>query len=148
MSIVGPVADTDLTPADLRELADSWAVRLRATGRTRETIRVYLRNVTQYLAFCERAGLPPIKRGTMDAFIADLLDGGREGSTARGRLTAVKQFGKWLLEVEEIEADPFAAVPTTPDGLMDEHAARESAARLREVRPLATILAGQVAFSR
>lgn len=51
-------------------------------------------------------------------------------------------------DVVLLSDDPFAAVPTTPDGLMDEHAARESAARLREVRPLATILAGQVAFSR
>lgn len=105
------MADSDLTTGDLRELAESWGVRLRATGKTRETIRVYLRNLEQYLAFCDRSGRVPLKRSTMDAFIADLLDAGREGSTARGRLTACKQFSKWLVEVDEAEADPFSAVP-------------------------------------
>ena len=105
-----------LTVADLRELCDSWAVSLRASGKTRETIRVYLRNAGQFLAFCEDKGLPPLTRRTMDAFVADLLDRGREGSTARGRLTAVKQFTKWLAEVGEIEADPFLGIsPPTMD---------------------------------
>jgi site-specific recombinase XerD len=104
------------TVADLRELSDSWAVSLRASGKTRETIRVYLRNTGQFLAFCEDKGLAPLTRRTMDAFIADLLDRGREGSTARGRLTAVKQFTKWLAEVGEIDADPFLGIsPPTMD---------------------------------
>ena len=102
---------SDLTVTDLRELVDSWAVRLRALGRSRETIRVYLRNVEQYLTFCESADRLPMKRASMDAFIASLLDAGRQGATARGRLTACKQFSRWLLEVGEIDADPFAAVP-------------------------------------
>lgn len=96
--------------ADLRELCDSWAVSLRAGGKTRETIRVYLRNVGQFLTFCEGAGREPLTRRTLEAFIADLLDRGREGMTARGRLTAVRQFGKWLVEVDEIPSDPFDGV--------------------------------------
>jgi site-specific recombinase XerD len=101
---------------ELRDLCDSWAVSLRAAGRSRETVRVYLRTVGQFLAFCEARGLDPMRRRTVDAFLADLLDRGREGSTARGRLTAVKQFGKWLAIVGEIEADPFAGIaPPTMD---------------------------------
>ena len=99
-----------LTVPDLRELTDSWAVSLRAQGKTRETIRVYLRNVGQFLAFVEERGLDPLARRALDAFVADLLERGREGLTARGRQTAVKQFSRWLVEVEEIDADPFSGV--------------------------------------
>lgn len=110
------MADDVLTVADLRELSDSWAVSLRASGKSRETIRVYLRNVGQFLTFCESRALEPMARRTMDAFLADLLDRGREGSTARGRLTAVKQFTKWLASVDELDVDPFLSVaPPTMD---------------------------------
>ncbi|PWH07511.1 hydrolase [Brachybacterium endophyticum] len=44
--------------------------------------------------------------------------------------------------------DVFAPVPRGAGGLMEEAAAREAALRLRSVRPLATVLAGTVAFSR
>jgi site-specific recombinase XerD len=109
------VSETLALP-EVRDLCDSWAVSLRAARRSRETIRVYLRNVGQFLAFCEARELEPLRRRTVDAFLADLLDRGREGSTARGRLTAVKQFGKWLALVGEIEVDPFAGIaPPTMD---------------------------------
>lgn len=81
----------DLDLADLLELCDSWVVSLRAAGRSRETIKVYVRNVGQYLTLCEAARLSPLNRRSLDAFIADLLDRGREGATARRRLTAIKQ---------------------------------------------------------
>jgi predicted amidohydrolase YtcJ len=42
----------------------------------------------------------------------------------------------------------FADVPRGADGLFVEAAAREAAARLREMRPLATIVDGRLAFSR
>ncbi|GAA1969239.1 tyrosine-type recombinase/integrase [Terrabacter lapilli] len=110
------MSDAELTVPDLRELAESWAVSLRASGKSRETIRVYLRNVGQFLTFCESVDLAPMSRRTMDAFLADLLDRGREGSTARGRLTAVKQFTKWLASVNELDVDPFLGVaPPTMD---------------------------------
>jgi predicted amidohydrolase YtcJ len=46
-----------------------------------------------------------------------------------------------------LDADPFADVPTGPDGLMDEQAAREAAARLWQARVRATFVAGGLAFS-
>jgi predicted amidohydrolase YtcJ len=51
-------------------------------------------------------------------------------------------------DVVLIPEDVFADVPVGADGLMDEGAAREAAARLRAVRPLATVVAGTLAFSR
>ena len=63
-----------LTVPDLRELCDSWAVSLRAAGKSRETIRVYLRNVGQFLTFCEGRDLAPLQRRTLDAFVADTAE--------------------------------------------------------------------------
>ena len=42
----------------------------------------------------------------------------------------------------------FADVPHGADGLMVETAAREAAARLREVEPLATVVAGRLESQR
>ena len=47
-----------------------------------------------------------------------------------------------------LEEDPFGDVPLGADGLFVDSAARDAAARLRAVRPLATIVAGRVAASR
>lgn len=99
-----------LTVTDCRELTDAWAVSLRAGGKTRETIRVYRRNVGQFLDFCEASDLAPARRRSLEAFLADLLDRGREGMTARGRLTAVRMFGRWLVDVDELDDDPFVGV--------------------------------------
>lgn len=99
-----------LTVADCQDLMDAWAVSLRAGNKTRETVRVYRRNVGQFLTFCEAQTLEPMRRRSLEAFLADMLDRGREGMTARGRLTAVRQFTKWLVEVDELDADPFVSV--------------------------------------
>ena len=53
-----------------------------------------------------------------------------------------------LVLLDGADADVFADVPCGADGVMDDAAAREAAARLRAVRPLATIVAGEVAFAR
>lgn len=47
-----------------------------------------------------------------------------------------------------LEEDPFGDVPLGADGLLVDAAAREAAARLRAVHPLATLVAGGLAFSR
>ena len=51
-------------------------------------------------------------------------------------------------DVVLLESDPFDDVPVGADGLLDEPASSEAAARLREVRPLATFVAGSLAASR
>lgn len=51
-------------------------------------------------------------------------------------------------DVVLLEEDVFAPVPCGADGLMLEQAAREAAARLRAVRPLATVVAGELAATR
>ncbi|MCT1557820.1 amidohydrolase family protein [Helcobacillus massiliensis] len=53
-----------------------------------------------------------------------------------------------LADLVLLEDDPFAPVPTGPDGLMVESAAREAAERLLAVRPLSTFVDGIERFSR
>ncbi len=97
-----------LTVDELRDLTTFWRVTLRGAGRSDATITVYLRGVRQYLDFCEQKGhLHPINRRSLDAWLAHLRDGGMQGYTARSRLTAVRQFTKWLLREHEIDANPF-----------------------------------------
>ena len=52
-----------------------------------------------------------------------------------------------IVLLDEAE-DLFADVPAGADGLMDEAAAREAAARLRAVDPLATVVAGRLESQR
>lgn len=47
-----------------------------------------------------------------------------------------------------LEEDPFDPVPIGADGWMEDAAAREAAARLRAVSPLATVVAGRIAHER
>lgn len=51
-------------------------------------------------------------------------------------------------DVVLLEEDPFEGVPLGGDGVMVESAAREAGERLRSVRPLATVVAGHLAFRR
>lgn len=111
-----------LTVAELRELMEFWRVTLRGAGRSDATITVYLRGVRQYLDYCEDSGhAHPIDRRTLDSWLAHLRDGGMMGYTARSRLTAVRQFTKWLLREHEIGANPFTDMsqPTVDEKLTE-----------------------------
>lgn len=104
------VSDSALSVAEVRDLADSWIVSLRAARKSAQTVAVYQRSAEQYLRFCEASDLLPMRRRSLDQFIADLMDNGREASTARSRLTGVKSLTAWLLSENEIELDPFTGV--------------------------------------
>ncbi|UIJ34505.1 tyrosine-type recombinase/integrase [Allobranchiibius sp. GilTou73] len=103
-------SDSALTVDDVRQLADSWVVSLRAARKSAQTVAVYQRSVEQYLRWCESADALPMRRRSLDGFIADLMENGREASTARSRLTGVKSLTAWLLAENEIELDPFSGV--------------------------------------
>jgi len=105
-----------LSSDDLRDLAQSWAVTLRGQRKSANTVAVYLRSLEQYLTFCDAIAAEPLRKRTLDAFLADLADRGRSGTTARSRLTGVRQFVRWLLIEDELDVDPFAGVkPPTVD---------------------------------
>ncbi len=62
-----------------------------------------------------------VDRGQVSAWIAAMLDGGAQPTTAAARLAGVRQFSKWLAAEGEIDSDPLLRlnapkgdVPITP----------------------------------
>ena len=101
--------DPSLALDDVEYLVDSWLVHLRGINKSDGTLVTYERGVRQYLAFCRSHGhTEPIRRRVLSAWLAYLRDEQHmQGYTARSRLTAVRQFTKWLLDEGEIEFNPF-----------------------------------------
>jgi integrase/recombinase XerD len=96
---------------DLRALLESWTIHLRAERKTEGTIRLYATGVRAFLRWCERQGWPAtLDRATVAAFVADLLNDGREAATARARQLALRRFAAWLVEEGELDANPLAGL--------------------------------------
>jgi integrase/recombinase XerD len=95
-----------VAPADLLALLDSWTLHLRAERKSPVTITAYGSGVRAFLTWCTVQGVSPeLDRRTVSAWIADLLDGGAEPTTARSRQHAVRSFSRWLAEEGEIDRD-------------------------------------------
>jgi site-specific recombinase XerD len=95
---------------DLVTLADSWQLALRAERKSPQTLKSYGEGVRQFLDWCEANDAEPMQRASLNAWVADLLDGGAAAATARARQLAVRRFAGWLAEEGEIPADPFLGV--------------------------------------
>lgn len=92
-------------------MVGSWELALRAERKSPATLRSYLAGVRLYLEWCARGGLPDeIAKRPVQAWIAEMLDGGAEAATGQARLLAVRRFSAWLAEEEEIPADPLLGI--------------------------------------
>ncbi|MCB0942698.1 MAG: tyrosine-type recombinase/integrase [Mycobacterium sp.] len=81
---------------------------LRAERKSPQTIKSYGDGVRAFLRWCDEHGhSPALDRDLVKGFVADLLDGGAEPSTARSRQLAVRRFSAWLEEEGEIDEDPL-----------------------------------------
>lgn len=91
---------------DLTALFGSWTLHLRAERKSPQTIKSYGDGVRLWLAWCARTGTPAVlDRRTVNSFVADLLDAGAEGATARSRQLSLRRFSAWLVEEGEIDRD-------------------------------------------
>lgn len=107
------VVSPDITPTgpDLADLLPSWQRHLRAERKSPETVDSYGTGVRQFLAWAERTGEPAaLTRRVVNAFVADLLEGGVEAATARSRQLAVRRFSAWLAEEGEIGRDDLVGL--------------------------------------
>jgi integrase/recombinase XerD len=96
---------------DLAELLGSWELALRAERKSPATLKVYLGGVRHFLAWCQRTGTPArLERATVTAYIADLLDRGAGGNSAKVRQQALRRFAAWLVEEGELDTDPLAGL--------------------------------------
>lgn len=95
-------------PLDLAALLPSWELALRAERKSPETIKSYGDGVRAFLRWCHNNDhYPALDRDLVKGFVADLLDGGAEPSTARARQLGVRRFSVWLVDEGEIDTDPL-----------------------------------------
>lgn len=93
---------------DLNDLMESWTLALRSERKAPATLTSYRAGVTAYLGWCASTGAPAvIDRRQVQAWVAALMDGGAEPSTAQNRQLAVKRFSAWLTEENEQGPDPL-----------------------------------------
>jgi site-specific recombinase XerC len=96
---------------DLRALLESWTIHLRAERKAEGAIRLYATGVRAFLAWRDRQARPAtLDRATVAAFVAELLNDGKEAATARVRQLALRRFAAWLTEEGELDADPLAGL--------------------------------------
>lgn len=96
---------------DLEGLLPSWQLALKAERKSPGTIRTYSDGITKFLRWCADNGHPAeLSRTTVQAFLADLLDDGAEGNTARSRDLALKRYAAWLVDEGELNANPLTGL--------------------------------------
>jgi integrase len=101
---------------DLAALLPSWQLALRSEGKAPGTVKTYSDGVTGFLRWAGTSSTPPqITKPTVQAWIADLLDGGAESATAIARFKGVRQFAKWLTVEGELDADPLLGMNRPKD---------------------------------
>ena len=96
---------------DLVALLPSWQLALKAERKSAGTIRTYTDGVTKFLRWCDNTGTKPeLTRAVVQAFLADLLDEGMEGNTARSRDLALKRYAAWLVDEGELSVNPLTGL--------------------------------------
>jgi integrase/recombinase XerD len=81
-------------------------------GAAANTLEAYRRDLADYCGFLSRRGVPPLSAGTEDglAFLAELSARGFKPTTSARRLSAVKQFHKFLYAEGHRTDDPTLIV--------------------------------------
>jgi site-specific recombinase XerD len=93
---------------DLADLLPSWELALRSERKSPQTIKSYGDGVRGFIRWCESNGhAPALDRELVKGYVAELLDGGAEPSTARSRQLGVRRFSAWLEEEGEVDTDPL-----------------------------------------
>jgi len=87
-------------------------------GASRNTLEAYRRDLDDYLAYLKEAGGQPdsATSATVRGFMASLEERGLKASSAARRLSAVRQFHKFLYVEGYAPADPTAAVSAPKRG--------------------------------
>lgn len=98
-------------PPDLASLLPSWQLSLRAERKSPATVASYSEGVLAFLRWANAAkAAPELTKTNLQAFTADLLDGGAQAATARARHMALRRFAAWLADEGEIETNPLLGV--------------------------------------
>lgn len=108
------------TTSSLDALVPSWARHLRAANLAPRTIQSYCEAAASLEAFLTDQAMPTqagsITGAHVEAYIADLLTN-RSPATAAVRYRSLQQLFRWLVDEEEIAANPMARMrpPKVPE---------------------------------
>lgn len=96
----------------LTDLLNLWALELAATGKSPATRKTYRDNVTAYLRWLDNTGRPQeITHDAVRAYLAHMRANGGASTTTRLRHASLRQFSKWMVKEDIIEADPLLKLP-------------------------------------
>jgi site-specific recombinase XerD len=96
---------------DIANLLPSWKLALRAERKSPATIQSYIDGVNAFLRWSdETSTAAALTKGTVQAFIADLLDRGAQAKTASARLISIRRFSVWLADEGLLDADPLLGI--------------------------------------
>ena len=80
---------TNLLP-DLAGLLPSWQLALRAERKSPATVKSYTEGVATFLRWCDSNGTAAeLTKTTVQTFVAELLESGRQPKTATARFLAI-----------------------------------------------------------
>ncbi len=100
-----------LPQTPFRELCRWWERHLRAANRSWRTIESYLESAEQLFAFLQTQRRPVdlvrIRPVDVEAFVSHVL-AIHKPATAAIRYPSLQQFFRWLVEEDEIRANPMA----------------------------------------
>ena len=102
----------------MSDLHASFNRELRAEGRSPATLRLYGQSIRFYSEWLERQGraatLDELTRSGIRAWLAELADS-LEPATVRTRYRGMRRFCQWLVDEEEIPANPMEKLsPPSP----------------------------------
>ncbi|WP_131194683.1 site-specific tyrosine recombinase XerD [Lichenihabitans psoromatis] len=112
-----PIGDARSTSAS--SLVDLFLDMMAAErGAALNTIEAYRRDLTDYCAFLATEGIAPIEAETQAArdYLAELAGRGLKASSAARRLSAVKQFHRFLFTEGHRPGDPTVVVSAPKRG--------------------------------
>lgn len=109
-------ADDLLAPDVFEALLRSWTRSLRARNRAPRTIDSYLLAAKQLAAYAREHGHTRLDKKLIESYLADLADRRRPATVAQ-RYRSLQQLTKWLVEEDELDADPMARMhpPHVPE---------------------------------
>ena len=85
-------------------------------GASGNTLEAYRRDLDDYLAFLGAGDIDDVDPKTVRTYLASLDERGFKASTAARRLSAVRQFHKFLYAEGHAKADPTAAIGAPKKG--------------------------------
>jgi site-specific recombinase XerD len=99
-------------PDEVQPLVRSWTISLRARGRSERTVGNYLAALRDFTVYCTDNDMPTVPEKQtgrhVEAWMAHQLANGAAKGSAVLRYRCLQQWFRWLVDEEEIDADPMA----------------------------------------